>query len=126
VVELEAALHKCQAIVDFDEENHPPYPATINDDTLYHHVKTVGRILLGAQNVHQDQTVMAGEDFAFYQEKIPGMMIGVGIRNEEIGAVYSPHSAHFFLDEDVLPVGAALHAVLAETYLNQHQTPTVL
>lgn len=126
VVELEAALRKCQAIIDFDEENNPPYPATINDDTVYHHVKGVGRLLLGPQNVHQGQTVMAGEDFAFYQEKIPGMMIGIGIRNEAIGAVYSPHSPHFFLDEDVLPVGAALHVVLAETYLSQVQSPAVL
>lgn len=125
VVELEAALRKCQAIIDFDEENNPPYPATINDDTLYHHVKTVGRLLLGPGNVHQAQTVMAGEDFAFYQEKIPGMMFGIGIRNEVIGAVYSPHSPHFFIDEDVLSVGAALHAVLAETYLNQLQNPAV-
>lgn len=126
VVQLEAALHRCQANFDFDEENHPLYPATINDDTLYHHVKTVGGLLLGPRNVLQGKKVMAGEDFAFYQERIPGMMIGIGIRNEAVGSVHSPHSPHFFVDEDVLPIGAALHAVLAETYLNQLHNSSVV
>ncbi|KAL0321635.1 UNVERIFIED_CONTAM: IAA-amino acid hydrolase ILR1-like 5 [Sesamum calycinum] len=57
------------------------------------------------------------EDFAFYQEVIPGAMFGIGIRNEKVGSIHSPHSPYFFLDEDVLPIGAALHTALAEFYL---------
>ncbi|KMT00875.1 hypothetical protein BVRB_9g221480 [Beta vulgaris subsp. vulgaris] len=119
VVEQGAALHRCRAHVDFDEENNPPYPAVINDDTLHHHVGAISRVLLGARNVLRGNKVMAGEDFSFYQEKIPGIMIAIGIRNEGVGAVHSPHSPHFFVDEDVLPIGAALHTIFAETYLSQ-------
>ncbi|KAM2122819.1 hypothetical protein ACFX1Q_020450 [Malus domestica] len=64
---------------------------------------------------------MAGEDSAFCQQLIPGIMLSIGIRNEEAGLVDSPHSCYFFLDEDVLLVGAALHAALAESYLDKHQ-----
>lgn len=103
------------------EDEYPPYPATINDETLIKHVDKVGSMLLGPEGVKVSPKVMAGEDFAFYQQVIPGAMFGIGIRNEEIGSIHSPHSPYFFLDEDVLPIGAALHTALAELYLNEQQ-----
>ncbi|GAB2221834.1 hypothetical protein Drorol1_Dr00013025 [Drosera rotundifolia] len=121
VVLGQAASYRCRISVDFLEEEFPPYPATINDEKLHQHVASVGRLMLGAENVRKAGKVMAGEDFAFYQQVIPGVMFNIGIRNEQIGSVYSPHSPHFFLDEDVLPVGAALHTLIAEMYLSQHQ-----
>lgn len=103
------------------EEYFPLYPAVINDERLHLHVERVGKLLLGPENVKVGKKVLAGEDFAFYQELIPGVMLSIGIRNEELGSVHSPHSPYFFLDEDVLPIGAALHAALAEIYLSEHQ-----
>lgn len=103
------------------EEDHPLYPAVVNDERLHQHVQKVGRLVLGPENVKVDNKVMAGEDFAFYQELIPGVMFSIGIRNEEVGSIHSPHSPYFFLDEDVLPIGAALHTALAEIYLDDHQ-----
>lgn len=103
------------------EDDYPAYPATINDKVMHEHVERVGRVLLGSTNVKVSNRVMAGEDFAFYQEVIPGVMFFIGIRNEELGSVHSPHSPHFFLDEDVLPIGAAIYTALAEIYLQEHQ-----
>ena len=97
------------------------YPATVNDEKLNLHVVRVSGLLFGPENVKMDKKVMAGEDFAFYQEVIPGVMLSIGIRNENVGSIHSPHSPYFFLDEDVLPIGAALHTALAEIYLNEHQ-----
>lgn len=99
------------------QEEYPSYPACSNDERLHQHVERVGALLLGSENVKKGKKVMAGEDFAFYQEKIPGAIFNIGIRNERIGAVHSPHSPYFFLDEDVLPIGAAVHAAVAEIYL---------
>ena len=56
--------------------------------------------------------------FSFYQQIIPGLMFTIGIRNEKIGSIYSPHSPFFFLDEDVLPIGVALHIALVEMYFD--------
>ncbi|KAG5558940.1 hypothetical protein RHGRI_008776 [Rhododendron griersonianum] len=121
VIEGQAAVHRCIAHIEMDREDHPPYPACVNDEGLHQHVKRTGGLVLGPENVKVCDKVMAGEDFAFYQELIPGVMFSIGIRNEKVGSVHSPHSPHFFLDEDVLPIGAALHAALAETYINDHQ-----
>ena len=61
------------------EKDYPPYPAVINDDSLYQHVQRVGRLLLGPENVKRCNKVMVGEDFTFYQKSIPGFMLGIGI-----------------------------------------------
>ncbi|KAG7974165.1 hypothetical protein I3843_06G034800 [Carya illinoinensis] len=121
VIEEQAAVHRCNAYIDMKEEYFPLYPAVVNDERLHLHVERVGKLLLGPENVKVGKKVMAGEDFAFYQELIPGSMLSIGIRNDELGSVHSPHSPYFFLDEDILPIGAALHTALAEIYLSEHQ-----
>lgn len=121
VIEGQASVHRCNAYVDFKEEYFPPYPAVVNDNDLHLHVERVGQLLLGSDNVHAAKKVMAGEDFAFYQQVIPGALFSIGIRNDKVGAIHSPHSPFFFLDEDALPLGAALHTAIAELYLNEHK-----
>ncbi|KAK4740448.1 hypothetical protein SAY87_032390 [Trapa incisa] len=120
VIEGQAAAHRCRARIITSIEGYPAYPAVVNDEALTHHVESVGRLLLGPRNTRMGAKIMAGEDFAFYQEVIPGVMLNIGIRNEEVGSVHSPHSPYFFLDEAALPVGAAVHVAVAETYLREH------
>lgn len=126
VIEGQAAVHRCNAHIDMMEEHFTPYPAVVNDDNLHRHVKKVGQLLLGPENVKEAKRVMAGEDFAYYQEVIPGAMLGIGIGNEQVGSIHSPHSPFFFLDEQVLPIGAALHAAISELYLEEHQQTSLL
>ncbi|KAI3915438.1 hypothetical protein MKW92_016425 [Papaver armeniacum] len=121
VIEGVASVHRCKVSINMDVEGHPPYPAVINDKVLHRHVENVGKLLLGSENVKPGIQVMAGEDFAFYQEVIPGVMFMVGIRNEDLGAVHSVHNPRFFVDEDVLPIGAAMHTAITELYLAEHQ-----
>nr|ACZ56436.1 IAA-amino acid hydrolase [Populus tomentosa] len=122
VVEGQAAVHRCHAHVDmYEKEDVPLYPATVNDEKLNLHVERVSRLLFNPENFKMGQKVMAAEDFSFYQEVIPGVMLDIGIRNENVGAIHSLHSPYFFLDEDVLSIGASLHTALAEIYLNEHQ-----
>ncbi len=54
---------------------------------------------------------MAGEDFAFYLEKIPGCFLRLGAR-EPGGVATSAHAPHFYPAEESIFIGAA---VLAET-----------
>lgn len=123
VIEGQAAVHRCNAYFDRTEDY--LLPAVVNDEVMHQHVMRVGKLVLGPENILIANKVMASEDFAFYQEVIPGVMFSIGIRNELVGSVHSPHSPHFFLDEDVLPIGAALHTALAEIYLDEHQNPTL-
>jgi len=105
------------------EDEYPLHPATINDDSLKKHVDMVALMVLGPQGVKVAKKMMGGDDFGFYQQVIPGVIFRIGIRNSDVGSIHSPHSPYFFLDEDVLPIGAALHTAIAELYLNHHQTP---
>ncbi|CAH8336230.1 unnamed protein product [Eruca vesicaria subsp. sativa] len=124
VVEGEAQVHRCEADIDMHEQDHPMYPATVNHHKLHEHAEKVLKLLVGPENVKPGEKIMAGEDFAFYQQKIPGYYLGIGIRNEQVGSVHSVHSPHFFLDENVLPIGSAVFAALAEMYLQDHQNQT--
>jgi IAA-amino acid hydrolase len=71
--------------------------------------------------VVETDPVMPGEDFAFFGRKIPSAMMFIGIRNEAVGSVHNLHSPNFKLDEDVLPLGAAVHASLAMSYLEKQE-----
>jgi metal-dependent amidase/aminoacylase/carboxypeptidase family protein len=55
---------------------------------------------------------MGGEDFAYYAERVPGLMARLGVRNEARGLVHPLHHPRFDLDEDALPLGAAVLAGL--------------
>ena len=59
----------------------------------------------------------ATEDFGYVTEKIPGMFIFLGAGAPENAPLHSPQMV---LDEDVLPLGAALHANVAISWLNTH------
>eukprot|EP01018_Ginkgo_biloba_P015640 Gb_07095 [translate_table: standard] len=117
VIENQAAVQGCTSHIDFKEKEMPECPTTVNDEKLYNHVQKVGETLLGENNVKNGGQTMGSEDFAFYSQKIPGAIFWIGVRNESIGSIHLLHSPHFFLDEQVLPLGAAFHATLAEMYL---------
>ncbi|XP_057870792.1 IAA-amino acid hydrolase ILR1-like 5 isoform X2 [Cryptomeria japonica] len=119
IIESQAAVHRCMAYVDFLEKQYPTCPAVENDENLHNHIKKVGATLLSSNNVKITPQMMVGEDFSFYQQIIPGVMFTIGIRNENIGSIHSVHSPFFFLDEDVLPIGAALHAASVEMYFDK-------
>ena len=59
------------------------------------------------------------EDFAFLCENTPGALAFVGIGNKEKLTDYPLHSDKFNIDEDVLPIGAALHAQFALDFLQE-------
>lgn len=61
---------------------------------------------------------MAAEDFSFFGQLVPSCFVWLGIQNEALGSVHALHNPHFLLDDDVLPVGAAMHASLAVSALN--------
>lgn len=110
-------MSRCSATVNFFQDEHPLYPAVVNDKDLYAHFKKVATEMLGPDKVLEPAPVTVSEDFAFYQEKLKGFFFFLGIMNETVGSV-SVHSPLFQLAEDSLPYGAALQATLATSYLS--------
>jgi IAA-amino acid hydrolase len=105
-----AQAHRCTATVEFPGIDYPP---TVNDARLWELTQSLARKILGDDRVCETAPVMGGEDFAFYAERIPGVFVGLGIRNESIGAVYNVHHPKFIADEEALPIGTALHTAFA-------------
>ncbi|MDC7235702.1 MAG: amidohydrolase [Spirochaetales bacterium] len=92
----------------------PGYPPVINDKRMSHFILDLAGLFGDALTMEQmPQPRMAGEDFSYYLETIPGAFYWLGCRNEEKNCVYPLHHSCFNMDEDALPLGAALHAASA-------------
>lgn len=89
------------------------YPAVQNSDWATDIVIDTASELLGAENVKQMEVpIMAGEDFAFYQQHFPGVFFFLGSGGEESGSVYPWHHPKYNIDEACFASGAALMASL--------------
>jgi amidohydrolase len=82
------------------------YPPVVNDAALARafaeHV--TASLPVG---VHALPPTMGAEDFAYFAQRVPGLLIRLGVRNEALGAIHSAHSARFRIDEAAIPVGIA-------------------
>ncbi|KAE9465617.1 hypothetical protein C3L33_02478, partial [Rhododendron williamsianum] len=126
VIEIQASVHRCSAVVDFMEEKLRPYPATVNDEAMYRHAKRIGETLLGESNVHLVPVTMGAEDFSFYSQKMVAAFYSIGVMNETMKSHRNLHSPYFIADEEVLPIGAALHASIALSYLAFHHCNAIV
>ncbi len=94
-------------------------PAVINDPFVANAVKHAARVTLPDHQLDKSgRTTMGAEDFAFYQQKIPGTFFFVGSTNPEKNLVYAHHHPKFDFDEGVLPRAAALMAAATVELLN--------
>ena len=85
-------------------------PAVTNDAISYACCFRAASDVVGAGGIIQATPSMGGEDFALYQNRIPGCLFWLGVGNEGIGAVHPWHSPKFVADESAIPVGAAVLA----------------
>jgi amidohydrolase len=88
------------------------YPATINSETEAEFAAAVADGLVGPEHVVRDMDPsMGSEDFSFMLQVKPGAYLRLGQGGE--GSCFLHNSRYDFNDE-VLPLGAALHAGLVE------------
>jgi amidohydrolase len=95
------------------------YPVTINNADLTDRMAPTLRRVVGEHNVRVGPVTGTAEDFAFYQQKVPGMFffLGVNPKDRDVKATPANHSPLFFADEAALPVGVRVMANLALDYL---------
>ncbi|XP_011046909.1 PREDICTED: IAA-amino acid hydrolase ILR1-like [Populus euphratica] len=118
IIEAHAAVHRCNATVNFMEDRHLPHPVMINDEHLYKHAKRVGEALLGEPNVQLFPVTMGAEDFSFFSQRMPAAIFVIGTMNETLKSHQPLHSPYFFIDEEALPIGTALNAAVAISYFD--------
>lgn len=86
-------------------------PMVYNAPDLTAQCRTLFGQLLGPENLLPEPLVMGGEDFACYQEKVPGVFFWLGAGSPDRAPSW--HNPNFDIDESCLPVGAACLAQLA-------------
>lgn len=80
------------------------YPSVINDPALTASFRTyLARD--PAIDVQTPEATMGGEDFAYFAQRVPGVMLRHGIRSEAAGSIHPGHSPQFRVDERALPFG---------------------
>ncbi|WP_448518410.1 M20 metallopeptidase family protein [Rhodoflexus sp.] len=89
------------------------YPYLTNDPELTARMRKVAKDYVGAANVIDLDLWMAGEDFAYYAQEIPGCFYRLGTRNEARGIVSEVHTPTFDIDESALAIGCGLMSWLA-------------
>ncbi|HSP13742.1 MAG TPA: amidohydrolase [Thermoanaerobaculia bacterium] len=97
----------------------PGYPMTDNDAALTARmVPTLGRVA-GSEHIVLGRASLGAEDFAFYQEKVPGLFFWVGTRpaGQTAENAAPNHSPHFYVDESGLVLGVRALANLAVDFL---------
>lgn len=85
------------------------YPPLINDAAVNGWLRQTMLELYGEDHVVDSPMGMAGEDFAYMANLVPGAMFSLGAQTKGGGGHHTPL---FDIDEEVLPIGSA---VLAET-----------
>jgi amidohydrolase len=95
------------------------YPVTINDPALTARMLPTLRRAAGADNVRLGPLVGTAEDFSFFQQKVPGLFVFLGVtpRDQDYTTVPQNHSPLFFADESALQVGVKVMTNLALDYL---------
>ncbi len=91
----------CTVVVDMNDG----YPAVMNPDALYDRVRRV------VPFCEMSEPSMIAEDFAWYQQYIPGLFFFLGA-----GDVPALHADDFDFDEEILVKGADFMEELAEKY----------
>ena len=105
------------ATVDFGTGNNP---VTFNEPALTARMLPTLQRVAGASNVSVGELSTPAEDFALYQQKIPGLFVFLGGVPKGQDPVTAPrnHSPSFFVDEGVLPLGVRTLASLAVDWLS--------
>jgi amidohydrolase len=113
VVAHMGAIHGADATYEADLG----LPGVVNDDHLVGVVRRTAEDLFGPEAIFDvPEPSMGGEDFAYYLEHIPGMLVRLGTRGGEATG-YPLHHSLFDVDERALPIGARLMTKVLQTRL---------
>jgi len=96
---------------DFDAILVEGYPAQFNDTSVVGWLRNTAEELIGAENIIVPDPMMNADDFAYISRASKGALVLLGVKAPG-GEDVHVHHPMFDIDEDALPVGAA---IMAET-----------
>ena len=112
-----AAAHLCTAEIKFKQG----YPVTVNDTGFFDFARQAAQAVAGENGfIQMASPVMGAEDFSYVLQRIPGVMLMLGVMpadRDPSGQVASVHSNRMMLNEDAMAAGIAMHATVATRFL---------
>lgn len=108
-----AALHGATATTVYQRYT----IAVRNDPVIAHLVGISAQVTPGVQHVDHGMKLMAGEDFAYVLERVPGCFFFVGCGKAD-GTSEPHHSPRFTVDEAALPIGAGVLLTSVASYFS--------
>lgn len=107
--------HGCSYELEVMREN----TAVINDKNMVEIARRAARDVTGDSDRVVEHASMAGEDFAAYAARVPGVFIFLGTGNPEKETDFPHHNPRFNIDEDTLPAGVELYIRSALEYFKE-------
>jgi amidohydrolase len=96
-------------------------PVTYNDPSLAASATAALVGAFGKDKVETPAPQMVSEDFAYYQQKIPGFYFFIGVGNPEKGITAMWHTEYYDMDEDALRIGMKAMATVVFDRLTKGQ-----
>ena len=97
----------------------PGYPSMVNNEASISLIHEAAVETLGEAAPVEAEPTMGAEDFSYVQERVPGAMFRLGVRDRSWETPRPTHSSSFDMDEAALPIGAAVMATTALKFLDQ-------
>jgi amidohydrolase len=111
-----ARAHGAEAKLRFIGEGNGP---TVNDGPLARASLGSLESVFGKANVLEVKPQRGAEDFASFAERVPGLYVKIGVRNESKGFTAMIHTEDFDVDEAALPLAVRTLSTLVWDYLNR-------
>jgi amidohydrolase len=92
-------------------------PVTFNDPTLTAASLPSLERVVGPDRLVSPPPQMGAEDFAYYQQQMPGFFFFLGVGNPAKQITAMVHTEHFDIDEDALPIGVRAMSTVVIDYL---------
>src|SRR5262249_22768535 len=108
-----AEANNCQLQLDWS----PGSPSTVNDSVMAEYVAKIALKVMGKDcGFTPAKPTMAGEDFAYYLEKVPGCFFLVGVQKDSTVPYPSLHNNHYDFADAALKTGIQMFVNLAKYF----------
>lgn len=103
------------------------YPVTFNDPPLTQRMLPSLQRAAGRDQVSITAPVTMGEDFSFFQQRVPGLFFFLGAYPTEMNLAKQPvhHTADFMIDERAFVTGVKALLTLTTDYMEMNQQKTL-
>ncbi|HDO1313987.1 M20 family metallopeptidase [Aeromonas veronii] len=95
-------------------------PPLFNDPHLTESLESYCKEIIGCERVKKMDSFHGSEDFALIAKNVPSVLFTLGVGGRDEGYEYALHHPSMRVNEDALPIGAAVYAGCALSWLRNN------